>query len=155
MDELLIDTTYILPIFGIGIELTDFNDGFATMLQRYAVKYNPISIVEAKWTVLRLARMNRTSRDALLKAYRLGLTALEKDERLRQTVLTNDPIEEMSDRLLLNAGLKDYFDRQVYSTAVYLKCLLLTEDEELLRICKSGNLPKPQKVVRWKELFAK
>ena len=48
MDELLLDTTYVLPIFGLNIELRDFEKTFLKLLKSYSVMYNPISLVEAK-----------------------------------------------------------------------------------------------------------
>lgn len=153
MDELLLDTTYILPIFGLKVELKGFQTTFPRLLNTRPVVYNPVTIVEAKWIVLKLVRKNPASGDALLRAYRSGLRALQSDERLKQTVLTDDAIEEVADRLLTQAKLKDYFDRLIYATSSHLGCTLLTEDGELHKIAMSGRMPKPKRIVRWEELI--
>ena len=151
MDRLILDTTYLLPVFGVDVGLEDFREVFPKLLSRYSVAYNPISIVEAKWIILRLSRRTPSQRELLLKAYRRGLRALLSDERLEQTPLTNHGIEEIADQLLTRAGIKDYFDRMIYAAAAHLHALLLTEDEDL-RACAEKDLPKPKKTLSWKEL---
>jgi len=56
MDKLVLDTTYLLPLFGIRIKLKDYNKLFPLLLKKYAALYNPISIIEAKWIILKLCR---------------------------------------------------------------------------------------------------
>lgn len=46
MDSLLLDTTYILPIFGIKVKLKDFEKVFPKLLNERSVMYTPISIVD-------------------------------------------------------------------------------------------------------------
>ena len=156
MDEILLDTSYLLPIFGMKLEYRDFEATFAKLLEKYAVRYNPVSLIEAKWITLRLSRKSQDQRETLLQAYRVGLISLQEDKRLQKTVLTNGTIEELSDSLLTQQNLADYFDRQIYSTAVYLESILLTEDEKLYELFKMrGNQYKPRQMMKWKELLGK
>jgi hypothetical protein len=150
MDEILLDTTYLLPIFGVSVGLKDFESGFRRLLGSYSVRYNPVSLTEAKWIVIRLARANPIRRDALFGAFRAGLRALESDDRLKATRLTGDAVEQVADELLTGQGVKDYFDRMVYATAADLGCALLTEDEELLKLRRSEG-PRPSAVLTWKK----
>jgi len=55
-EELVLDTTYLLPIFGIDMRLKGFGELFPRLLASYAVLYNPVSLVEAKWIVLKLVK---------------------------------------------------------------------------------------------------
>ena len=148
-EELVLDTTYLLPIFGISIKLEGFEEFFPELLAEYAVLYNPVSLVEAKWIVLKLAKREPQKRGTLLERFRRGLEALLHDERLGQTELTNPDIEEVADLLLTRAGVADYFDRLIYATAASRRSVLLTEDEELARVARRGDLPAPKKVIRW------
>ncbi len=75
MADLVLDTTYLLPIFGVGIRLKRFQTVFPKLLEEYRVLYNPVSIVEAKWIVLSLARREPNKRLKLLKRFRKGLNA--------------------------------------------------------------------------------
>ncbi len=151
MDELLLDTTYVLPIFGLQTDLKDFEKTFPKMLGAHSVSFNPIALVESKWIILKLARRDPSKRDVLLEAYRAGLKTLWGDRRLRQTALTDEAVEEVADALQ-REGLRDYFDRLTYATAVHMKCSFLTEDEELHKLGDSSSVPKPRRIVRWEKL---
>ena len=152
-EELVLDTTYLLPIFGIDVRLKGFGELFPRLLASYAVLYNPVSLVEAKWIVLKLSGGDPSRKELLLKAYRLGLRALLSDRRLKQTGLTNPDVEEIADELLLKAGVKDYFDRVIFATAAQQGAILLTEDEELMKIGLTG-IPRPKEVISWEKLIA-
>ena len=151
MDKVLLDTTYLLPVFGIRVKLRRFEELFPRFLEEYSVLYNPISIVEAKWVILKLSRRKREKRLRHLEAYRKGLKALLSDERLQQTSLTNPTVEQIADKLLLNVGVKDYFDRVIYATAAHHNAVLLTEDRELAGI-EHPEIPKPAAVMTWNDV---
>jgi hypothetical protein len=153
MGELLLDTTYLLPIFGISVGLKNFDDAFERMLSSFSVLYNPASLIEAKWTVLKLSRSNSENKAALFKAYRTGLKTLLADDRLEQTFLTNDAVEAVADDLLTRDGVKDYFDRLLYATAADEGCSLLTEDEKLSKL-KKLDTPRPREVLAWSDIVS-
>ncbi|MGI0086210.1 MAG: hypothetical protein ACREBQ_14115, partial [Nitrososphaerales archaeon] len=116
VDSLVLDTIYLLPIFGLESRLPNFNNSFHQLLMDYDVRYNPVSLLEAKWLVLRLAKKKRGELETFLKYYREGIGAIEKEDKIRQTAFTDENVEELSDKVLINAELGDYFDRQIYST---------------------------------------
>lgn len=147
MADLLLDTTYLLPLFGIRVNLPGFRTYFPRLLNRYRVLYSPLSLVEAKWTVLRISKERPRERKEILRRFRKGLDVLYRDRRLSQTELTNPHIEEVADALL-EAGVPDYFDRMIYATAVHYNAILMTENGRLLRISKE-KLPRPPEVVTW------
>ncbi len=151
MNDIMLDTTYILPILGIQVKLQSFTEIFPKLLSRYRLLYSPISIVEAKWIVLRIFK--ETYNRNLLKRFRIGLASLLNDPRLEQTILTDSEIEEVADLLLIRANVKDYFDRVIYATAVRYQAILLTEDHVLHNIFKRSNIPKPANVIDWGKLY--
>ncbi len=153
MAELLLDTTYLLPIFGVSVGLKNFDKSFGKLLRSFSLHYNPASMIEAKWTVLKLARTNPEKREALFTAYRTGLKVLAADDRLKETALTNDVVENVADQLLTKEEVKDYFDRLIYGTAADRGCALLTEDERLLKL-KRRETPRPSEVLAWKNVLA-
>jgi hypothetical protein len=150
--ELLLDTTYILPAFGIGVQLDGFDERFPKVLEKHSASYNPISLVEAKWVVLKLSRQHAADRGKLLERYRLGLRVLLGDARLKQTALTSETVERVADGLLVDNQAKDYFDRTIYGTACASNSLLLTEDEELLALKTNDDVPRPKDILAWKDL---
>jgi len=153
MVKLLLDTTYLLPIFGVSVKLKDYNVLFPKLINKYSIFYNPVSLIEAKWIVIGLSRRKPSIREVLLSRFREGLRAILGDERFSQTVLTNSEVEEIADELLLRYGVNDYFDRIIYATAVHYNTALLTEDEELHNLLKIKEAPKPREVIRWEDII--
>jgi len=152
-DSLLLDTTYLLPLFGLESRLPNFDDSFRQLLSDYEVKYNPVSLLEAKWLVLRLARRKKAQLETFLNYYREGIRVITKGEPIVQTAFTEEKVEGLSDKLLIEADLRDYFDRQIYSTAACQKYLLLTEDGSLHQLYQSHTFERPKAVIRWKNII--
>ena len=150
--ELLLDTTYLLPVFGISVGLRGFESRFDQLLGDYEVLFNPVSLVEAKWIVLKGVRKEPAKKEALLASYRAGLKVVGSDGRLGATPLTDDEVEEVADGLH-EAGMNDYFDRMIYAAAVERGCALLTEDREMLTMGKGGER-RPSRVLSWNQLWS-
>ncbi len=148
MDELLLDTTYLLPIFGIAVGL-EYYDKFPQVLEAYRVLYNPISLIEAKWISLKLMKRYPKMRKELAGAFISGLKALLSEDRISQVELTDPEVERVAD-LLLDAGVGDYFDRMIYATAAVRGYRLLTEDDVLLKL--ELEL-RPKEVLSWSRLL--
>ena len=73
MSSILLDTTYILPLFGIGVKIADLREKILILAKRYQLMINSLSILEAKWKVLKLAKKNPN----LLDSFSEGLLFLE------------------------------------------------------------------------------
>lgn len=152
-ESLLLDTTYLLPLFGLESKLPDYDEIFSNLLRIYAVKYNPVSLLEAKWLVIRTAKKTAGELPTFLKYYREGVGAIIKEDRIHQSAFTSESVEELSDMLLTAGGIKDYFDRQIYSTAASSNYALLTEDEQLHDLAEKSKItPKPKAVKWWSDL---
>jgi hypothetical protein len=154
---LLFDSSYLFPIFGIELEYQNYELKFPQLAERYSLRYNPVSLVEAKWYVLRLSRSSKEKAAELLLGYRRGLSSIERDARLQSTKLTDEKVEALSDLLLERFSLKDYFDRLIYSTAACAEepTALLTEDSvlhELFKKTEGTQTPRPHKIMEWKDL---
>ena len=152
-DELLLDSSYLFPLFGVKLEYKNFESAFPSLSQRYFLRYNPVSLIEAKWYVLRESKRKGKNKgggeDGLLQSYRTGISSLVRDRRIETTTFTNEKREELSDILLSKFHINDYFDRLIYSTAADLNCTLLTEDGSLHLLFnnskKDYSLAKPQR----------
>ena len=150
MNRILLDTSYLLPLFGIDVEIDGLKENFPKVLKKFEVYYSPISLIETKFIILRLLKDGIN----LLEDYRVGLDSILAEDLFKPTPLTNSEIEEVADRLLVDKGLKDYFDRMIYATAVVFKLALVTEDRKLTEIASNYSL-KPPKVYSWKTLQLK
>jgi len=53
---LMLDTTYLLPLFGIDVPLQRYSEIFPKLVTQYEVWYTPLSLVEAKWIILKLVK---------------------------------------------------------------------------------------------------
>ena len=150
MNKILLDTSYLLPLFGIDVEIDGLKENFPKVLKRFEVYYSPISLIETKFIILRLLKEGIN----LLEDYRVGLDSILAEDLLKPTLLTNSEIEDVADKLLIDKGLKDYFDRMIYATAVVFKLALVTEDRKLTELASNYSL-KPPKVYSWKTLQLK
>ncbi len=142
LKALLVDTTYLLPIFGIRVDLPRYEELFPKLLSKAMVFYNPISLIEIKWIALKLAKKLG---NVVLERYRIGLRALLNDDRLRPTQLTNHDIETVADSLIPHLG--DYFDRLIVATAYVNGYALLTEDRQISELAERGVIGL--EVVSW------
>lgn len=154
-EPLLIDTSYLLPLFGLESRLPSYDETLSDLLNQYDVKYNPVSLLEAKWLVIRTARKTKKGLETFLRYYREGIGSIKKEDRIEESAFTDEIVEELSDRLLIKASLKDYFDRQIYSTAACLNYILLTEDQQLHDLSRAQITPKPKAILRWSDLIGK
>jgi len=139
---LMLDTTYLLPLFGIDVPLQRYPEVFPKLIAKHEVWYSPLSLVEAKWIILKLVRRDVGKREAYLEKYRRGLGVLFAHSRLRQTELTTPQTEYEADELLRKVS--DYFDRMIYATAKQLGLTLISED----RVLKTLD-----GVISWDELI--
>jgi hypothetical protein len=153
LDELLLDTTYLLPVFGVGTDLKHFAEVFPRVLEGFSVVYQPLSLVEAKWVVLRLARAASVPREELFLSYRRGLRTLENETRMRPSQLTDDSVEELADSLLVQEKVVDYFDRMICATAAIRGATLLTEDEVLHKLASRRGPDGSFQAKRWSEVY--
>ena len=95
MNKILLDTSYLLLLFGIDVEIDGLEENFPKVLKKFEVYYNPISLIEAKFIILRLLKDGID----LLEDYRIGLNSVFAEDLPKPTLLTNSEIEEIADRL--------------------------------------------------------
>lgn len=131
-----------------SVKLSNFEGTLGKLLDTFSMRYDLVSLTEAKWIVLRLVRTNPGNESAFLDKYRAGLRALDSDNRMKAAQLTNDGVECVADELIM-AGVKDYFDRMICGTAADLGCTLLTEDDQPLKLKRSEG--PHLKVLAWKK----
>jgi len=139
---LMLDTTYLLPLFGIDVPLQRYSEIFPKLVTQYEVWYTPLSLVEAKWIILKLVKRETRKKEIYLEKYRRGLGVILADSRLKQTELSTPQTEYEADGLL--DMVSDYFDRMIYATSKQLGSTLISED----RVLKTFD-----GVISWDELI--
>jgi len=151
---IVLDTTYILPIFNIEVDVFRKKD-FNILINISARKMLPSQlIIEAKWVLYSLVRKGRIRDvDGALKDFSDGLRFLMYRNFLSIVNLLDPEIDLLEGKIYKICGVKDYFDRIILATAKFYDAILLTEDKDLLNldIEKYSNLI-PRKIMNWKTL---
>jgi len=151
---IVLDTTYILPIFNIEVDVFRKKD-FNILINIRAKKMLPSQlIIEAKWVLYSLIRKGRI-RDIneALKDFNDGLRFLMYRNFLSMVNLLDPEIDLLEGKIYKICRIKDYFDRIILAVAKFYDAILLTEDKDLLNLDveKYSNLI-PRKIMNWKTL---
>lgn len=138
--RILLDTTFLLPFFGIDVGLDQFETKFTKIVDKFEVLYNSASLIEAKWIVLGAIKKEKQKekKQKFLDAYVEGLGAIVNPLRRLSPLpdLTSSRIEIVADYILFKYDVNDYFDRLVYASAAVNKAIVLTQDRKLIDIGK-------------------
>jgi predicted nucleic acid-binding protein len=157
INSIILDTTYVLPLFGIKINLSqNFQEEIKLLWKNGIKEYNiflpSICLIE---TIFKLLNEYRKQNDfAILDRYQLILP----------TVL-NSPVNIFNPELNLKASLiasiirhsghLDFMDCLISGAAVALDGILLTEDKELEKVLKTIPETKAVIIWSWNELIAR
>ncbi|KKN22060.1 hypothetical protein LCGC14_0918960 [marine sediment metagenome] len=153
---LIIDTTYILPLFGIKIiELSNFkkiskvlwSDG----LKGYSLYLPSICLMEV---MFKLTGENRKSNDVnILNRYVIALPSILSSKSVK---IFNPLLNPEASRIAINirhAGHTDLMDCLIAASAVALKGIFLTEDNKLSKAIKIIPENKDIAIWTWEDLI--
>ena len=149
INSIILDTTYVLPLFGIKIDITSkFQDEIKVLWKKGITGYNiylpSTCLIE---TMFKLLNEYRKKND---------VTILQRYQLILPTVL-NSPINIFNPELntkasliasvIRHSGHSDFMDCWIAGTAAALKGILITEDKELKKILK--NIPETKLMIVW------
>ncbi|ODS37064.1 hypothetical protein BEH94_11900 [Candidatus Altiarchaeales archaeon WOR_SM1_SCG] len=141
---ILLDTTYILPLYGIDIKIPGFESGFEEILSSSEKPgISSISVLEAKG---KLTKFFNTKEG--LKRYKSGFIAITESLRFKIFDFVDREIDKNSTKIFLY-GHRDIFDCIIAATALKHADLLVTEDIPLKKIM--NKLFPDFKVLEWSE----
>lgn len=155
--SIVLDTTYVLPLFGIKIEISpNFQDEIKLLwkngIRGYDLYLPSTCLIETMFKLLREYRMKK------------DFNILDRYQLILPTVL-NSPIKIFNSELHLKASLiasiirhsghLDFMDCWIAGTAAALQGILLTEDKELEKALQSIPETKPVKIWSWKTFLTK
>jgi len=153
---IVIDTTYILPLFGIKIvELTSFKKIFKELwsngLKGFSLYLPSICLMEV---MFKLTREYRESNDVnILNRYAIALPSILSSKSIQ---LFDPLLNPEASRIAINirhAGHTDLMDCLIAASAAALKGIFLTEDNELIKVLKSIPENKDFSIWTWKDLI--
>jgi predicted nucleic acid-binding protein len=129
----LLDTTYILPFFGIEVNIAGITQALDKILvtRRHDIAIASVSIIEAKWKIIKEYNTNHVK--ASLDRVNLAIEGLSSGQYMKII----DPWTIMgattaADRLLV-LGYADYFDCWIAGIAKCEHRILVTEDGPLIK----------------------
>jgi len=152
-NRLLFDTTYLLPLLGIGIKnIGSYDRYIGDILEEYLVYYHPVSLIESKWLLINLRKkLSYRELERALTRFRMGMNYILESGKLHQLNFTNTMMEGEVDHLI-SQGYTDYFDLLIFATSYIEKITLVTEDKTLHEIPKKISKYKDMDILNWKEL---
>ncbi|NVM31235.1 MAG: PIN domain-containing protein [Candidatus Helarchaeota archaeon] len=149
IDSIVLDTTYVLPLFGIKIELSQkFQDEIKLLWQNGIRGYNvylpSTCLIE---TVFKLLNEYKKKKDfSILERYQLILpTILNSPIKIFNSEL--NPKASLIASIIRHSGHMDFMDCWIAGTAAALQGVLLTEDKELETVLHA--IPETKSVIIW------
>jgi len=156
INPLILDTTYILPLFGIKIiELSNFKkiseELFKNGIEGYHLYLPSICLLEV---MFKLTGEYRKSKDVnILNRYSIALPSILSSKSIE---IFNPLLNPEVNRISINirhAGHTDLMDCLIAASATALKGILLSEDSELHKIMKVIPETKDVPIWSWKDLI--
>ena len=149
INSIVLDTIYVLPLFGIKIELSQKFQDEIKLLWKKGIKgcdvYLPSTcLIE---TLFKLLNEYRKKKDFnILKRYQLILpTVLNSPIKIFNSEL--NPKASLFASIIRHSGHLDFMDCWIAGTAAALQGILITEDKELEKALQ--NIPETKTVITW------
>ena len=138
--SILIDTTFLLPALGIGVE--EEAEKVIRYFRKLNVYYLEVGLLEAMWKTMKIVPQDK------LERVRVGVEAIRNTYNLLEP-----PPEAYIEAIeIYHEGHKDYIDALHYATAKNTNIPLLTIDKELIEFLKEQDHKVEGVVLTPKEL---
>ena len=156
IDSIVLDTTYILPLFGIKvIKLPKFKEASKKIwtegLNEFKIILPSVCLIEVMYKIL--SDYRKTNDPKILNRYVTAIPSISTS----QNVKIYDPsLSQMASQIAVNirlSGHSDIMDCWIAASAVVLDAILLTEDKELEKILLLITDTKDIKIWSWKKLI--
>ena len=149
ISSIILDTTYVLPLFGINIEISQKFQNEIKLLWKNGIKgydvFLPTTcLIE---TNFKLLNEYRTKKDlSILERYQLILpTVLNSPIKIFNSEL--NPKASLIAAIIKHSGHLDFMDCWIAGAAVALQGILLTEDKLLEKVLH--GIPETKSVITW------
>ncbi len=149
INSIILDTTYVLPLFGIKIDVSlKFEEQIKLLwkngIKKYDIFLPSICLIE---TVFKLLNEYKKQNDfSILDRYQLILpTVLNSPVNIFNPEL--NPKASLIASIIRHSGHLDFLDCWISGAAVALDGILLTEDKELEKVLRT--IPETKAVIIW------
>jgi len=149
----LLDSTYIMPFFGINVKISNLNSDLTKILTEKGGKIyiTTCSLIEAKWKSIR--NFSRSGNISYLKRANKVLESFQHNKYIK--ILDPWFIKDASkwaDQLLIEGHL-DYMDCWIAGTAKAKNLTFVSEDESLINLIKKLDDWKSLICVNWSKFI--
>ncbi len=155
--KILLDTTYLLPIFGVSVDIKNFSSDFNKVIDESSVQASSLSLLEIKFKILKLSR----TIPKLKERYLEGIKSIHLAKEIDIINFYLPEIEEAS--IDLYKHHKDVFDCVILATALKYSDILVTEDVVIHSLAKQIQREKGEirpktfhkklETITWKKLI--
>ncbi len=151
--NVVFDTTYILPFFGVDVGIPNLKNLMKKILltkePKIGISISSCSFIETKWILL--SEYKKKQNPLILGRYSLALKSLLRSPRISVYHSFLDERSNMVADHLRIAGLTDIMDGWIAGTAYTLNYPLVTEDEELRKIISETEYENKLVIISWEE----
>ncbi|MHA1721995.1 MAG: hypothetical protein ACTSXW_02860 [Candidatus Baldrarchaeia archaeon] len=127
MKKILLDTTYILPLLGVEIEIPNLREKIISLAKNFKPMLNSLSILEAKWKTLKFAKKE----PSILESFSEGLLFLTRGEVFE--IIPFYTYEADLIATTLYKYHKDYIDCSILASAYINADIFITEEKNKMQ----------------------
>lgn len=151
---IILDTTYVLPLFGVKIDLHDkfideIKELYLNNLKNYSIIIPSVCLIEVMYKLNREFRS--TKNQEIFKRYSNVLPSITKHDSI---TIFNPYLDQLSSNyalMLRQKGHSDLMDCLIASTAWRFESTLISEDSTLKRLILSLEPKYQVKIINWDE----
>ncbi len=121
MIEFFLDTSFLIPFFGMEINIREIEIDFERILTIKDCKFgfSDVSLIEIRYLIERSIR--KGAPEELRGEYSNGLIALIQNDQFQNFTITDVDIVELEMEFLTNYKFKDYLDRMIMKKLIRKK----------------------------------
>jgi len=153
-DGWLLDSTYLMPFFGINVDIPNIKTDMAKILSQGSEKLfvTSCSLIEAKWKAIR--NYLKSGDKSYLERANEAFDSFHQNRyiKLIDAWFIIDA-SKWADQLLIE-GHQDYMDCWIAGTAMARNLVLVSEDQPLYELIKRVKSWKSFTCITWKEFVA-
>ena len=123
----LLDTSFLLPVFGVDIDVPDVRNQLLRLSRKFTLLINSLSILEAKWIILKLSRR----KPEVLESFRDGLNLVVRGGEFRVVPFYLPEIDAVATDIYVHH--RDYIDCSILASAYVEADLLVTLETKKMK----------------------
>ena len=135
LNEIIVDTTYLLPILGISVKGLGEED-YNYIIENFRMIYPIPLLAELSAVVIKQTR-KKGLKEIPIQAIE-GLNSIIYLGKAELLLLRGEDLKIIY--MLLNLGWRDIFDSILYATAIRLNKKILTMDKDFKKFLKQNDL---------------